>query len=400
MHSESEFDDIRPYTDEEVPGALRKLVDDEEFLLAIKAVRFPWLPNILFPVARPLIRHRIRQSTKNLTTVKDFQLIIERYIDHNIETTSDGLDIQGQEGLDPEKSYLFISNHRDIVMDPAYCNIAVHRAKRDTCRVAIGDNLLTKTFVELLMRVNKSFLVKRATGGGRELLRELKRLSSYIRKSVREDNETVWLAQREGRAKDGVDASDPALIKMLALSKAKGQSFNEAIRELNILPLAVSYEWDPCDTAKARELAARSDSGEYEKAEHEDFESIAAGIQGYKGHISLNFGRLLVGEYLTPEEVAETIDEQIIRMYRIHPSNIAAYAHSVGAVPYELLSQYDEQDIARASAILKERSEGLNAKEVKFLYEAYANPVVSRLNLVDRSALAQTAEQSISTDQE
>ena len=388
----SDFDDIRPYGDEEVSGALRALVNDDEFLMAIKSVRISWLPNVLFPLIRPLLRHQLRKSTAKLDTVLDFQMRIESYIDHNIEKTSDGLDIQGQENLDPQKSYLFVSNHRDIVMDPAYCNIAVHRAGRKTCRIAIGDNLLSKPYVERLMRANKSFIVKRAMGGGRELLRELKKLSTYIRNSVTEDDETVWIAQKEGRAKDGIDSSDPALIKMLALSKTKGQSFNDAITQLNVLPLAVSYEWDPCDIAKAKELAAISDSGEYEKSEHEDIQSIAAGIEGYKGHVTLAFGRPLVGEYLTPEEVAETIDEQIIRMYRIHPSNIAAYAEIEGPVPYELLSQYQEEDIARASKMLKERSRDLNPKEVEFLYKAYANPVVSRLNLLGRSALAQDFE--------
>ena len=171
MTSVSEFEDIRPYQDDEVPAAMRALVEDNEFLFAIKSIRLGWLPNWLFPLFRPWLKHRLKRYMSRFNGVRDFQLSIESYIDRNIETTSDGLDVQGEDSLRADTSYLFISNHRDIVMDPAYCNIAVHRAGRDTCRIAIGDNLLSKPFVERLMRANKSFIVKRATGGGREWLK-------------------------------------------------------------------------------------------------------------------------------------------------------------------------------------------------------------------------------------
>ena len=233
------------------------------------------------------------------------------------------------------------------------------------------------------MRINKSFIVKRGAGSGREKLRELKKLSSYIRHSITTDDECVWIAQREGRAKDGVDSSDPALIKMLALAKSKTESFSEAIQKLNIMPVAVSYEWDPCDLAKTRELAAKQENGEYLKAEHEDIESIAAGIQGFKGAVRLVFGESLMGDYESAEEVARDIDEQILSMYQIHASNLSAYRKIFGQLPDGITETYSEEQLAAADTILAARTSQLSDSEATIFLKTYANPVISRLKILE-----------------
>lgn len=386
MEAQLNFDDIRPYTDSEISEVIEELLRDNEFLFAIKSLRLRWIPSTLFPLFRPLLRWRLRKYASQFKTVADFQLVVETYLQRCMDQTSDALIYTGEDNLDSDRQYLFISNHRDIVMDPALCNLALHRIGRETVRIAIGDNLLSKQFAEHLMRINKSFIVKRAQDNKREWLRELKKLSSYIQKSLRIDNECVWIAQREGRAKDGVDVSDPALIKMLTLSKPKEQPFAEAVAQLNILPIAVSYEWDPCDQAKARELAAKQENGDYQKTEHEDIESIAAGIQGYKGRVDLSFGSPIRGDFESPEEAAKAIDEQILQMYRIQPSHLAAYRQSNGVVPASITETYSDEVLSRAQRELTRRAEQLTKVEAEILLKTYANPVVSRLKLLEKLA--------------
>ena len=377
------FDDIRPYTDAEIPEVVASLVDDEEFMRALAAIRFGGMPSFLFPLLKPVLRWRLRQYSTQFKTIDDFQNSVEAYLQRAMDSTSDSLVFVGDDRMESTKQYLFISNHRDIVLDPALSNLALHRAGRKTHRIAIGDNLLSKPFASKLMRINKSFIVKRAVGSGRERLRELKKLSSYIRYSLSKDNECVWIAQSEGRAKDGVDSSDPALIKMLTLGKPKAESFSKAIRDLNILPIAVSYEWDPCDLAKARELAVLEKNGEYLKAEHEDIDSIAAGIQGFKGAVQLTFGEPLVDDYESPEEVARAIDEQILAMYKIHASNLSAYRKVFGQLPKGIVETYSDEKLSAADAMLDARTAQLSKSEGAILIQAYANPVVRRLKLVE-----------------
>lgn len=380
--AELNYDDIRPYSDEELPAIFEALLKDEEFLAVIKWLQLKWLPGFLFPLVRPFVRSRLREHTKALQTVSDFQNSVESHLQRCMEKTADQFTVSGTEGLDPDCQYLFVSNHRDIVMDPALCNLALHQAGRTTCRIAIGDNLLSKPFAEHLMRINKSFIVKRTFASNREKLKELKKLSSYIRKSVVEDLEAVWIAQSEGRAKNGIDRSDPTLIKMLALSKSKEQSFGEAVRQLNIIPVSVSYEWDPCDVAKARELASKTANGEYLKAEHEDIESISAGIRGRKGNVRIEFGQRLTGEYDSAEEVAEALDEQIIGMYQIHASHIAAYRKLNKEVPSGYASFYASDVVDAADEQLEERIRGLSEEEADILLHAYANPITSRMEII------------------
>lgn len=322
------------------------------------------------------MRVAFRLKASRIKTVFDVQTIVERYLYQSLDKTANGLSCEGLDGLDSNKSYLFLSNHRDIVLDPAICNVLLHSAERQTARIAIGDNLLSRPYAEQLMRVNKSFIVKRSVENRRQRLVELKRLSSYIRESIA-DQHSIWIAHREGRAKDGMDRTEAALIKMLMLSADKASSFEQNLSELHIVPVAISYEWDPCDTMKATELGHKALHGQYTKAEGEDIKSIAQGIQGFKGRIHLQFGTELPSDLDSADAVAEEVDRQIINMYKLHASNLAAYKMLNGELPGNLSA---DVDLSVAEAELKKRLGTLDASLRPFLLDGYANPVKSWLD--------------------
>lgn len=320
------FAAIRPFNDDEVRPALERLLEKPELLNAIGRLRLGRAMTSLGWLLRPLLRAYLRRQLKGVDTVQDLQLRIKVYMDRMIEESTAGFTTSGLDRLDPARAYLFISNHRDIAMDPAFTNYALHRAGHDTLRIAIGDNLLTEEWVADLMRLNKSFIVQRSVSGPRELLAASRLLSRYIRQSVTEDNVPVWIAQREGRAKDGRDRTEPAVVKMLCLSRDKGQeSFGDHIAALHIVPVAISYELDPCDAMKARELHALDATGRYEKTDQEDVASIGRGITGSKGRVHVHFGTPLGAGLETPDAVAAEIDRQVVAGYRLHPSNVWAY---------------------------------------------------------------------------
>lgn len=379
---EYDFSDIRPYNDDEVIQVLERLIHDNEFLNAIRLLRIKWMPGWFFPLAKPFITRQLKKRASLVSNVHDFQLSVERYLTRCMLDTSSELEVSVDQALNPRKNYLFMSNHRDIAMDPAICSLVCHQTGLGTMRIAIGDNLLSKPFVSDLMRLNKSFIVKRNVESRREKLGELKKLSAYMRASINDDRQSVWIAQREGRAKDGIDRTDTALIKMLMLSKQKGQSLSEGITELHIVPVSISYEWDPCDIAKARELTAIARDGVYEKREHEDISSIAAGIQGWKGRIDLHFGEEITGEFDNVEEITAVIDRQIISNYRIQPSNAVAYQQLEGALP-AVQETWDEEDLIAAREELALRLEKLtgDVNAQSCLLSGYANPVYAKLSL-------------------
>ncbi len=377
-----DFDDIRPYRDDEVESVLQGLIRDPEFLDAIAHMRLPLLHRWLPALSRSMVRYKFQSLLAHIHRVADFQEQVETYLDANLERTSVSLTTSGVDHLDPQRSYLFISNHRDIVMDPALCNLVLHRAGRDTFRIAIGDNLLSKPFAERLMRINKSFLVRRQASTRRQKFFELQKLSAYIRQSIQSDRQSVWIAQREGRAKDGLDRTDPALLKMLALSGPEGSSFAERIRDLHLVPVVVSYEWDPCDQMKAHELACKRRDGHYQKAEFEDIESIARGIRGQKGRIHVAFGDEIDSPAADADAMAELIDRQIIALYRLHPSNLAACQITGRGLPDGLAA--DAAMLQAAADQLRERASSLPQDEQQILLQTYANPVHSWTELQQR----------------
>jgi 1-acyl-sn-glycerol-3-phosphate acyltransferase len=322
------FADIRPYRDEEVEPVLQRVLRDPEFLLALGSFRFPRTTVLLPWLIRPLVKRFVAKELRDVRDVHSMQQVVRQYMDRMISSTTAGLTVSGLDGLDPGQAYLFISNHRDIAMDPAFTNYALNIDGRETVRIAIGDNLLTTPWVSDLMRLNKSFIVKRSVSGPRQLLAASKNLSNYIKHSLADENAPIWIAQREGRAKDGIDRTEPAIIKMLAMSRDKKvDEFAEHIGSLKIVPVAISYELDPCDGLKAAELSQLASEGHYQKGEQEDVASIAQGIAGNKGAVHVSFGTPLVAGLDTPEAVAAEIDRQVSQLYCLHPTNI--YAHQI-----------------------------------------------------------------------
>lgn len=375
-----QFADIRPYRDEEVASIVSRLLRDREFLDVLGAYRLGFLSSVAPWLVRPLVRAALAREARGVNDVAAMQNIIKRYMDRMIERSTTGFSVSGLERLDPDTSYLLVSNHRDIAMDPAFTNYALYQAGRDTVRIAIGDNLLTKPWVSDLMRLNKSFIVKRSASGPRELLAATKQLSSYIQSSLLQENASIWIAQREGRAKDGVDRTEPVIVKMLSMSRDKrNQTFAEHIRSLRILPVAISYELDPCDGLKAQELHQLATVGSYEKGEQEDIASIARGISGDKGRVHVSFGAQLTGEYDTPEAVAAEIDRQIYSEYCLHPTNIYAYRQLHGdAAPLPDDVNMESGDCSEAE--FTARIAALPEPHRPYALGIYANAVVSKLS--------------------
>jgi len=275
---------------------------------------------------------------------------------------------------------MFLSNHRDIAMDPAMVNLALMESGMDTLRIAIGDNLLSKPFAADLMRVNRSFIVKRNISGRREKLTELKKLSGYIRHSIVQEGVSVWIAQREGRAKDGQDRTETALLKMLALSKGRDQSFAQAIGELSMVPVSISYEYDPCDVDKGRELFAKHNGQDYIKQEFEDLDTIQTGLVGYKGRLHVAFGDVLAdasSDILeSADKLAAAIDQQIYSHYKLFPSNIIAYqllGKTAGLEQVKAL--WPDCDWADTQAFFQSRLSAAPRDYRSIITESYAAPV-------------------------
>lgn len=324
------FAEIRPYNDNEVQQVLDKLVGDDEFIAMISKLRFRRLNGYLPWLFRLFVRRAFKKKTGTISDVRSFQAHVSKYVEGILKDTTNGLSVSNLERLEHGKSYLFIGNHRDIALDPTFVNYAFFRQDRDTARVAIGDNLLSKSFVADLMRLNKCFIVKRSEKGPRQILEAYKTLSAYISYSLKEEDTPIWIAQREGRAKDGNDRTEPAIIKMLAINRdKKRETFSEYIEGLNIVPVSISYEYDPCDGIKARELYQRAEQGGYEKSEHEDLKSIGIGITGQKGSIHISFGMPLKGNLDTAEAVASAVDKQVIGNYMLHPTNFFCLSRTI-----------------------------------------------------------------------
>lgn len=386
------FADIRPYHDAEVRPVLDRLLLDPEFLENIAKLRLPQLTARFPGLVRPVVRWILRRELAGIDNVFALQTLVKKYMDRMIESSTDEFTTSGLVELGAQP-YLFMSNHRDIALDPAFVNYALYHNEHDTVRIAIGDNLLSKPFVADLMRVNKSFIVKRSAKGPRQMLAAYKQLSGYIRHSIANDRSSIWIAQREGRAKDGLDSTEPAIIKMLTIAQDKSaESFADFVNSLHIVPISISYEYDPCDGAKARELYEKSTQGSYQKAEHEDLKSIALGITGTKGDVHVSFGTPLRGEFTGPEDVAAEVDRQVIENYVLHPTNFFAYKILHGAYPNFLCGAKQEvfrEDAHRAiQEKFAQRIAALPEAHRPYALAIYANPVVSKLNYSAAKAIS------------
>jgi hypothetical protein len=364
------YNDIRPYRDHEVSSVIDTLLSDNEFidtLIALRGNRIAkWMPGLV----RLFARRTMRSQLVGVSTVDGFQALVKPRLDRVVEATS-YFSYSGIEQLDTEASYLFISNHRDIVMDSAYANSVLVIEGHRTAQIAIGDNLLQKPWVSHLMRVNKSFIVKRSLSGPKQQLAASKQLANFMREAIVENQGPLWIAQREGRAKDGNDRTEAAVLKMLTLSRDKStESPDEVLGKLNIVPLTISYEIDPCDVMKARELAYGAG---YEKAPFEDLESIAQGIQGQKGHVHIHFGKPLNQASLSVPDAVSLIDDAMVANYRLFKTNFWACE----ALGYTIdKSDRDEAEASITQSSYLARFDELSEAERQQALEMYARPVL------------------------
>jgi len=368
---EDRFAEIRPYRDNEVAEVLARLQADPELLDSLSGLRFGRIGVALSRPLRPVVRWGLKRQLADIVDVASMQSVIRGYMDKMIASTTAGFSTSGLEALE-DGPYLFISNHRDIALDPAFTNYALHRLGRQTCRIAIGDNLLSKPWISDLMRLNKSFIVKRSLPGPRQLLAASRLLADYIKTSIAEEHCPIWIAQREGRAKDGLDATEPAVIKMLMLARDKSEAFGLSVEELRIVPVSISYELDPCDALKAHELASVARDGLYSKAEHEDAASIAAGISGQKGRVHIAFGKVLDDSHHTVQDVVDELDRQIEANYLLHPTNIWAWQmlNPEREIPSNL--NVSKGSISRRH--FEQRMLAIPEDERDFALRMYANP--------------------------
>ncbi|CBL47305.1 Phospholipid/glycerol acyltransferase [gamma proteobacterium HdN1] len=401
-----EFDAIRPFRDHEVRQVIDRLIDQHDVASVIARFRYPKLPNWAHAMLSLLGRQLLRYELRNIHDVASFQKLVWDFVDRSVKRTTRGLTVDGLERLDRNRAYLFISNHRDIVLDPALLDYALVTAGMDTAEIAIGDNLLRDPMVSDLMRLNKSFVVERSVDGLKAKLVALTRLSRYIESTLAR-GQSAWIAQREGRAKNGLDRTDPAVIKMLSIyGKKRGMSFAESIRHLNIVPVAISYEYDPCDAMKAAELQAREGQEAYVKADNEDIASIVKGISSPKGRVHISVGTPLTADYVDADAVAAAIDAQIVANYKLFPSNLIAYEQlqkpatsfaarlqfasslqedarqrlqQLAAQSREAWDRLDAAEMRRQAAEFRARIAEYPEKLQHYILEMYANPLMSKI---------------------
>ncbi|MDX1940973.1 MAG: 1-acyl-sn-glycerol-3-phosphate acyltransferase [Saprospiraceae bacterium] len=364
------------YQDDEVQAAIQELFAYQSMLDGMKA----FLPESLYSL--------ILQSKDNIKNSHDFQKnIIYHFIKFIIKGSVSKLTVSGLANLNPQDQYLFISNHRDIGLDSAFLNLILFENGFPTSQIAIGDNLTKHRIAELIFRINKSFVVKR-TGTPRELYDYSIHLSNYIKNLIINKKDSVWIAQREGRAKDGNDRTQAGLLKMLSLSS------NEAdvklhFQQLNIVPVAISYEYDPCSVLKVQEFLNKIINPHYEKTFQEDLNYILLGIRGLKGHVHLNFGKPLQedleeldaapGNKNKLELLATIIDKNIHLGYYLHPINYIAY--DLLMETHEYKNYYTEAAWEYHINFFENHLKAFDKENYqlgrKYLLAMYANPLIN-----------------------
>jgi len=370
----TKYKDIAPYRGQDVRDAITRILENKDAIYKILAS--------LGPAESAEQQKQLAQNAayiagilEKVETYDDFQRHIAAgiFIPAIIQKSMHAFTYSGTEHTKKDTSYLFMSNHRDIVLDCALIDMALLQGDRMLCEMAIGDNLLTNQFITDLFKLNGGVTVKR-TLPMREKYLESIRLSSYFVELITEENKSIWVAQKSGRAKDGLDVTTPAIIKMLHLSqKSKGRSFSDVVNSCRIVPVAVSYEYDPCDLLKAGEEVARIKSGEHTKKRYEDLISISRGMKGYKGNVHIAFGKPLQGDFENSDQVARLIDRQIHQLYKLWPTNLFAYDYLEGTDMFA--PSYQDFD----SEAFLYRFKGAREDVRLYALNAYANPVRSFL---------------------
>ena len=355
------FDDIRPYNDAEIPAAMQAIAEWE---------LFPQIIRFIYPDGDI---EAARKRLLAITNIHQFQsTFMNDAIRRIVKETTAGFTFSGLQHLRRGVPYLFVSNHRDITLDAFLLQHLLMEHRGTTSHIVFGQNLLSLPIMEVLFRSNKMIRMERG-GSPRAFYNSLQHLSDYLNTLVGE-RQSVWIAQKNGRAKDGNDTTAPAVIKMLTLG-GEGDAL-QTLNRLHIVPMSISYEWDPCDAMKATELML-SRKGSYEKAPDEDLRSVVSGIIGQKGHVHLAIGAPLSPRELQPaegadvaEHVAKVLDLHIQHNYRLMPSNYAAYSIVSGKC---LPMRYTQQTLDR----LKERAKALPAEARDILFNTYAQPVMA-----------------------
>ena len=364
-----EFKEIQPYRGDDFFTAMKRLKKSKSLIRGIRKAIFPKVPFIFNPILNLLIKMYLRHNLRGVNTHYEFQCVVIRIVVGTVvKKTISEMTFSGLEKLASDKHYLLISNHRDITLDPALANYSMTTNNMPTFEIAFGNNLLINDLVTDLIRINKGFIVKRNQSPREQLISTII-LSKYIWYTLN-TNDSVWLAQREGRAKNGDDSTNPAIIKMLYLSqREEGLEFSDFINRLNIIPMVLSYEFDPCDRLKARELCRRDTNEVYKKRKDEDFLSMIQGITNFKGRVHIAYGDPLNGTWSDPKAVADAIDTFIQSNYKLWPSNYLAYDILHSTCKYA--SKYDEK---YKDAFVK-RFHRLPDNVKIYAYKAYAKPV-------------------------
>ena len=383
MNIPAEFDEIRPYAPEELPQVFEELIADPMF----KAVVGQVMPGIPFD----MIAAQMRQCKTNLDFQKAF---FYRLLKDLVQKCAKGLVFDCSAIKDKSINYTFISNHRDIVLDSALLSVVLIENGMNTVEIAIGDNLLIYPWIKKIVRINKSFIVKRGLGL-REQLKSSMLMSSYMHYAISQKHENIWIAQRQGRAKDSNDRTQDSILKMMVMG-GEGDIFDR-LKEMNLVPLSLSYEFDPCDYLKAKEAQQKRDDANFKKSEADDLTNMQIGIYGYKGHIHFQTAACINDELdeiksrnLPKTEVftviAELIDKHIHQNYHLYPCNYIAMDALNGDSKFA--DKYTEEDKTQFEGYLAKQMEKIDLpnKDMDFLRHymltMYANPAINHLKAI------------------
>lgn len=377
----SKFDSIRPYYDSEVNEALQSSLHHP----MMKA-----LMNFTFPEQDDAVWKEQLQRTHS---IRDFQInFVYQSIQRVLEKSSEGLTTSGFEKLEPNTSYLFISNHRDIILDTSLLNVSLFDHGLVMTASAIGDNLVKKDFLLKLSKLNRNFLVQRGLSP-RELLQSSKLMSEYMYHLLSKENRSVWIAQREGRTKDGNDATHQGVLKMVAMASDE-QNCMDYFKKLKIVPVSISYEYDPTDALKMPQLMALANDEVYIKDKNEDFITLLSGIIGQKKRIHIHIGDVLEKEYdaiiaetnnsnKQIQALAQVIDDSILQSYKLWPTNYIAYDILYNSGRFSNYYSDKEKQLFERRLELKIDAENELLRE-GFL-AMYANPVVNKMKYENAS---------------
>ena len=367
-----DFSDISSYSDNQVPSKIKELESNLEFFNYLSNLFFPKVNKFIPRGAQFFVKKKFIKMFSHCKTIEEFQTSLAPLVQKMILNTTDGFTFSGIENL-TDKPTLYIGNHRDISLDAAFLNYLLYIKNLSTVRIAIGDNLLDGDFAETLMRLNKSFIVHREIKGVKETLRKLSKLSAYINYSLQKENESIWIAQKEGRANDGNDFTDEGVLKMLYLDQRKTSSLDNWIKAVNLTPVVISYEYDPLDTVKAKGWDYQK-SWSTEKINKDNLAQMASGIFEYKGRVHLHICEPISQKVDNTKDLADLIQKEIITNYHIWPSTYTAASLLSEKQKSSFVSNPVSQNSEEVRKF-KERFMSLEGKDLDEFLMIYARPL-------------------------